>query len=80
MPNCILSLKMKKFFLYSTFSIIMCFNIHATDFGTKEEADEEKNLEEEKAKNAEENAAALARSKANEAKRLKEMEIRDTMR
>ena len=30
---------MKKYFLYSIFSIIMCFNIHATDFGTKEEAE-----------------------------------------
>ena len=30
---------MKKFFLYSIISIIMCFNLHATDFGTKEEAE-----------------------------------------
>ena len=30
---------MKKYFLYSIFSIIMCFNIHAADFGTKEEAE-----------------------------------------
>ena len=30
---------MKKCFLYLIFSIVMCFNIHATDFGTKEEAE-----------------------------------------
>ena len=30
---------MKKYFLYLIFSIIICFNIHATDFGTKEEAE-----------------------------------------
>ena len=30
---------MKKYFLYSVFSIIMCFNMHATDFGSKEEAE-----------------------------------------
>ena len=30
---------MKKCFLYLIFGIVMCFNIHATDFGTKEEAE-----------------------------------------
>ena len=30
---------MKKYFLYSIICITMCFNIHATDFGTKEEAE-----------------------------------------
>ena len=30
---------MKKCFLYLIFSIVMCFNIHATDFGTEEEAE-----------------------------------------
>ena len=30
---------MKKYFLYSIFSIMLCLNIHATDFGTKEEAE-----------------------------------------
>ena len=30
---------MKKCFLYLILSILMCFNIHATDFGTKEEAE-----------------------------------------
>ena len=30
---------MKKRFLYLIFSIFVCFNIHATDFGTKEEAE-----------------------------------------
>ena len=30
---------MKKCFLYLIFSIVMCFNIHATDFGTQEEAE-----------------------------------------
>ena len=30
---------MKKHFLYSIISIILCFNLHATDFGTKEEAE-----------------------------------------
>ena len=30
---------MKKIFLYLILSIVMCFNIHATDFGTKEEAE-----------------------------------------
>ena len=30
---------MKKCFLYLILSTVMCFNIHATDFGTKEEAE-----------------------------------------
>ncbi len=30
---------MRKFFLYPIISIFMCFNIHATDFGTEEEAE-----------------------------------------
>ena len=30
---------MKRCYLYLIFSIVMCFNIHATDFGTKEEAE-----------------------------------------
>ena len=30
---------MKKSFLYLIFSVVVCFNIHATDFGTKEEAE-----------------------------------------
>ena len=30
---------MKKYFLYQIITIIMCFNLNATDFGTKEEAE-----------------------------------------
>ena len=30
---------MRKYFFYSIISIIMCFNLNATDFGTKDEAE-----------------------------------------
>ena len=30
---------MRKYFFYSIISIIMCLNVYATDFGTKEEAE-----------------------------------------